>query len=38
MRAYLPKPRVSLIKKATYDDPIDRLARRAEWANAEDSE
>jgi ATP-dependent helicase/nuclease subunit B len=38
MRAYLPKPRISLIKKATYDDPIDRLARRAEWANAEDSE
>jgi ATP-dependent helicase/nuclease subunit B len=37
-RAYLPKPRVSLIKKVTYDDPVDRLSRRAEWANAEDSE
>jgi hypothetical protein len=29
---------VSLIKKVTYDDPVDRLSRRAEWANAEDSE
>ncbi len=37
-RAYLPKPRVSLLKKVTYDDPVDRLSRRAEWANAEDSE
>lgn len=37
-RTYLPKPRVSLIKNATYDDPVDRLSRRAEWANAEDSE
>lgn len=37
-RSYLPKPRVSLIKKATYDDPVDRLSRRAEWANAEDNE
>jgi ATP-dependent helicase/nuclease subunit B len=37
-RAYLPKPRVSLIKNATYDDPVDRLSRRAEWANAEDGE
>lgn len=37
-RTYLPKPRVSLIKNATYDDPVDRLSRRAEWANAEDGE
>lgn len=37
-RPYLPKPRVSFIKKATYEDPVDRLSRRAEWANAEDGE
>jgi ATP-dependent helicase/nuclease subunit B len=37
-RPYLPKPRVRLIKSATYDDPVDRLSRRAEWANAEDGE
>jgi ATP-dependent helicase/nuclease subunit B len=37
-RTYLPKPRVSLIKNATCDDPVDRLSRRAEWANAEDGE
>jgi len=37
-RPYLPKPRVRLIKSATYDDPVDRLSRQAEWANAEDGE
>jgi hypothetical protein len=36
--AYRSKPRMSFVKKATYDDPIDRLARRAEWANADDAE
>jgi ATP-dependent helicase/nuclease subunit B len=36
--AYRSKPRMSFVKKATFDDPIDRLARRAEWANADDAE
>ena len=33
-RSYLPKPRVAFIKAANYEDPIDRLSRRAEWADA----
>jgi ATP-dependent helicase/nuclease subunit B len=36
--AYLSKPRIQFIKATTYEDATDRLARRAEWANAEDSE
>lgn len=36
--AYRSKPRMSFLKKTTYDDPTDRLARRAEWANADDDE
>lgn len=34
-RSYLSKPRAQFIKKATYEDKTDRLARRAEWANVE---
>jgi ATP-dependent helicase/nuclease subunit B len=33
--AYLSKPRVQFIKKANYDEPSDRLARRTEWADVE---
>ncbi|GIU67655.1 double-strand break repair protein AddB [Candidatus Phycosocius spiralis] len=33
-RTYLSKPRVAFIKAANYEDPIDRLSRRAEWADA----
>jgi ATP-dependent helicase/nuclease subunit B len=33
--AYLSKPRVQFIKAANYDEPSDRLARRAEWADVE---
>jgi ATP-dependent helicase/nuclease subunit B len=33
-RSYLPKPRVAFIKTGNYEDPIDRLSRRAEWADA----
>ncbi len=33
---YRSKPRVQFIKKTTYEDATDRLARRAEWANVED--
>ncbi len=32
---YLSKPRVKFTKKVGYDEPSDRLARRAEWADVE---
>jgi ATP-dependent helicase/nuclease subunit B len=34
---YLSKPRVQFLNKAGYDEPEDRLARRAEWTEAEDT-
>jgi ATP-dependent helicase/nuclease subunit B len=33
-RSYLPKPRVAFIKTGNYEDMVDRLSRRAEWADA----
>lgn len=32
---YLSKPRPKFVKRGNYEDMIDRLARRIEWANAE---
>lgn len=31
---YLSKPRVQFVTRVTHDEPVDRLARRGEWADA----